>query len=104
LDKEFEYLDNELFVVRFKSVVKRWLKIERSISKARYMAKNKYCLINIEPDYLVRFKVYWFKLETECYNPSLRFATKARGCKVVGQEGDPGVTSHAPGNAKSVRE
>jgi hypothetical protein len=26
------------------------------------------------------------------------------GCKVAGQEGDPGVTSHAPGNAKSVRE
>jgi hypothetical protein len=30
--------------------------------------------------------------------------TKARGCKVAGQEKDPGVTSHAPGNAKSVRE
>ncbi len=39
-----------------------------------------------------------------CRNPSLRFTTKARGCKVVSQEGDPGVTSHAPGNAKSVRE
>ncbi len=25
------------------------------------------------------------------------------GCKVVGQKGDPGVTSHAPGSAKSVR-
>ncbi len=32
-----------------------------------------------------------------CRNPSLGLATKARGCKVVGQEGDPGVTSHAPG-------
>jgi hypothetical protein len=39
-----------------------------------------------------------------CRNPSLGLATKARGYKVAGQEGDPGVTSHAPGSAKSVRE
>jgi hypothetical protein len=25
------------------------------------------------------------------------------GCKVAGQEGDPGITSHAPESAKSVR-
>ncbi len=37
-------------------------------------------------------------------NPSLRLVTKARGCKVEGQKGDPEVTSHAPGSAKSVRE
>jgi hypothetical protein len=30
--------------------------------------------------------------------------TDARGCKVVGQEKDMGVTSHVPKNAKSVRE
>jgi hypothetical protein len=30
--------------------------------------------------------------------------TKARGCKVASQEGDLGVTSNAPGSAKSVRE
>ncbi len=40
------------------------------------------------------------KLEGGCHNLSLRFATKARACKVVGQEGSSGVTSHAPGNAK----
>jgi hypothetical protein len=39
-----------------------------------------------------------------CCNPSLGFATKARGCKVAGKERDPGVTSYAPGNAKSVRK
>jgi hypothetical protein len=38
------------------------------------------------------------------YNPSLGLATKARGCKVAGQKKDPGITSHAPGSAKSVRE
>jgi len=26
--------------------------------------------------------------------------TKARGCKVVGQEGSPGVMLHAPGSAR----
>ncbi len=31
-----------------------------------------------------------------CRNPSLGLATKARACKGTGQEGSPGVTSHAP--------
>ncbi len=65
MDKEFEYLDNELFVVGFRNVVKRWLKIEGSILKARYMARKKDCPINIEHDYLVRLKAYWSKLETK---------------------------------------
>jgi hypothetical protein len=39
----------------------------------------------------------------KCRNPSLGLATKAKGYKVAGQEGDPGVTSHAPGSAKSVK-
>ncbi len=34
-------------------------------------------------------------LEVNLYrNPSLGLATNVRGCKVVGQEGDPKVTSH----------
>jgi hypothetical protein len=43
-------------------------------------------------------------MDVYCRNFSLGLAIKARGCKVVGQKGDPGVTSHAPGSAKSVRE
>jgi hypothetical protein len=43
-------------------------------------------------------------IPTPCRNPSLEFATKARCDKVVGQEGDTGVISHAPGSANSVRE
>jgi hypothetical protein len=35
-----------------------------------------------------------------CHNPSLGLATKARACKVAGQEGSLGVTSCAPGSAK----
>jgi hypothetical protein len=43
-------------------------------------------------------------MKCRCRNPSLGLATKARGCKVVGQEKDPKVTSHAFGSAKNVRE
>jgi hypothetical protein len=35
-----------------------------------------------------------------CHNPSLRFVTKARGCKVAGQEGSPRVMPHATRNAR----
>jgi hypothetical protein len=40
----------------------------------------------------------------ECRNPNLGLVTKARCGKVAGQEGNPGVTSYAPGSAKSVRK
>jgi len=40
----------------------------------------------------------------ECCNLSIGLTTKARARKVTGQEGSLGVTSHAPGSAKSVRE
>jgi len=33
--------------------------------------------------------------QVHCHNPSFGFATKARACKVAGQEGSPGVTPHA---------
>jgi hypothetical protein len=39
-----------------------------------------------------------------CRNPSLGLSTKARCGKVAAQEGDMGVTSHAPGSAKNVRK
>jgi hypothetical protein len=39
-------------------------------------------------------------LGTLCRNPSLGFVTKAKACKVAGQEGSPGVTSCAPWSAK----
>ncbi len=33
-----------------------------------------------------------------CRNPSFGLVTKARACKVMGQEGSSGVTPHDPGN------
>jgi hypothetical protein len=39
-----------------------------------------------------------------CRNPNFGLATEARGCKVACQKKDLWVTSHAPGNTKSVRE
>jgi hypothetical protein len=35
-----------------------------------------------------------------CRNPNLGFATKARVCKVAGQEGSLGVMPDAPGSAR----
>jgi hypothetical protein len=43
-------------------------------------------------------KVY--SIHRQYCNPSLGFATKARGCKVAGQERSPGVMPHANANAK----
>ncbi len=54
-------------------------------------------------DFLCSF-FHCILLLDKCRNPSLGLATKTRGCKVADQVGDPGVTSHAPGSAKSVRE
>jgi hypothetical protein len=39
-----------------------------------------------------------------CRNLSLGLTTETRGCKVTSQEKDLGVTSHALGSAKKVRE
>ncbi len=36
----------------------------------------------------------------KCRNPSLGLVTKARGCKVVGQEGSLGVMPHVPRNVR----
>jgi hypothetical protein len=36
-------------------------------------------------------------------DPNLGRTTKVKGCKDASQERDPGVTSHIPGSAKSVR-
>jgi len=42
-----------------------------------------------------------YRLEGTHYrNPNLRLATKARGCKVTGQERNPGAMSHAPRSAR----
>jgi len=46
------------------------------------------------------FNVSWPKNFPLCCNPSFGLATKARACKVMGQEGSLGVTSHAPKSAK----
>jgi len=34
------------------------------------------------------------------HNPNLGLVTKAKACKVAGQEGSPGVTLHALGNVR----
>ncbi len=56
-----------------------------------------------------RFERSWYFesidfVATLCCNLSFGLATKARGCKVAGEKGSPGVTSHVLGSAKNVRE
>ncbi len=41
-----------------------------------------------------------FKRRINYRNPSLRLTTKARACKGASQDGNLGITSHAPGNAR----
>jgi hypothetical protein len=48
LHRQFEDVDNELSIVGFRNVVKRWLKIEKSKLKARFMVGKKDFPINIE--------------------------------------------------------
>jgi hypothetical protein len=45
-------------------------------------------------------QIHHVMLGPNCRNLSLGLTTKARGCKVAGQEKDPEVTSHAPRSAK----
>jgi len=40
------------------------------------------------------------KMKAKCCNPSLGLITKARGCKVTGQKGNPRVIPHAPGSVR----
>jgi hypothetical protein len=54
-----------------------------------------------KPIFVFELYTKWI-LDFMCHNPSFGLATKARGCKVAGQENDLGVTSHVLENAKRV--
>jgi hypothetical protein len=64
----------------------------------------------IEPFCMVIcWKIFKFVLQAlafgaVCRNPSFGLATKAKGLQGCRPKGSPGVTSHTPGSAKSVRE
>ncbi len=53
------------------------------------------CHHKMQNDKLIYMELKNIKHGEGC-NPSLGLATKARCGKVASQEGDPGVTSHAP--------
>ncbi len=52
-------------MIRFRKVVKRWLKTKWSILKVTYFARTKDHPFNIELVHWERLKVYWSKPETE---------------------------------------
>jgi len=57
LDKEFEYVNDELTIVKFKNVVKRWLKTECCKLKAMYLGGKTECPVNIEIAHWKKLKV-----------------------------------------------
>jgi len=58
LDKEFEYVENELSIIGFKNVMKRWLKTKHCKLKALYFGGKTKCLVNVKPVYWEKLKVY----------------------------------------------
>jgi hypothetical protein len=54
---EFEYLDKDISIVRFKNVVNRWLKTKRSRLKSMFLGRKIYCLMNIKENYWDKLKV-----------------------------------------------
>jgi hypothetical protein len=59
LDCEFEYVGNPLSMVGFRNAIKKFLKTERSRLKARYMARQTKCPINVQPQQWECLKEYW---------------------------------------------
>lgn len=58
LDKEFEYMENELSTMGFKNVVKKWFKTKRIKLKAKFLAGRIECPMNIEPTHWEKLKGY----------------------------------------------
>jgi hypothetical protein len=58
LDQEFEYLDCPLSMRGFKDAMKRFMKIERSRLKAKYLAGNTQCPLYIQPAQWVNLQTY----------------------------------------------
>jgi hypothetical protein len=59
LDKEYEYLENELFDRGFKNTIKRFLRGKRNKLKARFSQRLTMCTMNIQPNQWERLKEYW---------------------------------------------
>jgi hypothetical protein len=57
LDKEFECINNELTIVKFKNVVKRWLKTECCKLKVMCLGGKTKCQVNIETAHWEKLKV-----------------------------------------------
>jgi hypothetical protein len=91
LDKEFEYVGNNLSSVGFKNAVKRQMKTERHKMKAWFLSGKTECPVNIEPDQWARLCEYWTKPETN--EKAIRMANARRLVKNtsnVGRQGRAG--------------
>ena len=59
LDKDFEYLNYHLSMIRFRNAIKRYLKTERSRLKAHYLLGDETCPVHVNLDQWERLKEYW---------------------------------------------
>ena len=76
LDKEFEYVGNNLSTIGFRNAVKRQMKTERHKMKAWFLSGKKECPVNIQPDQWARLCDYWTKPETN--EKAIRMANARR--------------------------
>jgi hypothetical protein len=59
LDAEFEYVGNPLSMVGFRNAIKRFLKMERSRLRAKYMAGQSAFPVTMQPQQWESLKQYW---------------------------------------------
>lgn len=60
LDKDFEYLGNDLSMLGFRNAIKRYLKTERSRLKAHFLLGGEDdCPSHVNPDQWARLQEYW---------------------------------------------
>jgi hypothetical protein len=88
LDKEFEYVGNNLSAVGFKNAVKRQMKTERHKMKAWFLSGKKECPVNIQLDQWARLCDYWTKPETN--EKAIRMANARRLVKNTSNVGRAG--------------
>jgi len=65
----------------------------------QFSNKKMDCLLRYHFKKITQALIFQHHFE-HCRNLNLELATKAKGCKVAGQEGSPGVMPHALGSAR----
>jgi hypothetical protein len=91
LDQEFEYLDCPLSMRGFKDAMKRFMKIERSRLKAKYLAGDTQCPLHIQPAQWINLQTYWGEsTQVEKVEKMANARKQVRSTSHVGRKGRGG--------------